>query len=93
MEDPRRAYPQRINERTFDFALRVVRMVLAIENDRTKKDYNSSRLLNQLLRSATSIGANRDSGILDKERTNDLFDEAEQILKILNSIVTTTNKR
>jgi four helix bundle protein len=108
-----------IQERSFDFALRIVE--LAKSAPRTPV---ADILMKQLLRSGTSVGANieesragysrdefaykmnislkearethywlrllKESGLLKSQQVDALIDEAEQIKKILGSIVSKT---
>jgi four helix bundle protein len=46
--------PWPITDRTFEFSVQVVKLV----RDLSKRDHSARRILDQLLRSATSIGAN-----------------------------------
>ncbi len=52
------SYRSDIRERTFAFALRIVKMIRAIEKAERYRSDSSSTLRRQLLRSATSVGAN-----------------------------------
>lgn len=109
-----------IVERSFEFAVRVVRLCRFLE----KQDRVSQTLANQLLRSGTSIGANIEEAqagqskadfiakmsisrkearetlywlrllkaaeIVEAEKLNDITKEADEVVRILTSIVKTS---
>ncbi len=110
-----------LKERTYEFALRIIKMVQSLPSSQVAKILGG-----QVLRSGTSIGANVeeayaglskkdfvhsmnigrkearetrywtrlivDSGLLKKERVEDLLLENEQIIRILTSIVKTSQQ-
>jgi len=112
---------KQIKERTFDFALDIVKLVMVFPRNTA-----GFELGKQLLRAGTSIGANVEeatgartkkeftncmniakkearetrywlrlifaSGLLTKPKVKTLLDESEEILKILTSIVKTSEK-
>ncbi len=114
--------PQDIGERSFDFSLRVLRFVESLTNNKT-----NTILSSQLIRSATSIGANIEEArgghtkndfshsmnVSKKEaretlywlrllcqynnfperRTKHILQEAEEIVKILTTIVKSAKPR
>lgn len=113
-----------LKERVYFYSLDVIKFIDALD----KKDLSTSVIAKQLLRSATSIGANiieaqagsskkdfanffsyalksaneskfwlgllRDSGKINKEKTNKLLDETRQLANILGaSIMTLKGKK
>ncbi|MEK9136818.1 MAG: four helix bundle protein [Bacteroidota bacterium] len=111
-----------MEERTFEFALRIVELAKAL-----RRSHVADVLMKQLLRSGTSVGANieksragysrdefaykmnislkearethywlrllKESGLVKPQQVDSLLDEAEQIKKILGSIVSKTRGR
>ena len=109
-----------ITERSFEFAVRVVRLCRFLE----KQDRVSRTLANQLLRSGTSVGANIEEAqagqskadftakvsiarkearetlywlrllkateIVESDKLNDITKEADELVRILTSIVKTS---
>ena len=68
-----------ITERSFEFAVRVVRLCRFLE----KQDRVSRTLANQLLRSGTSVGANIEEAQAGQSK-------ADELVRILTSIVKTS---
>ena len=68
-----------IVERSFEFAVRVVRLCRFLE----KQDRVSRTLANQLLRSGTSVGANIEEAQAGQSK-------ADELVRILTSIVKTS---
>ena len=76
---------QELKQRSKEFALRTMRLAKALP---TTAEGHVIR--NQLLRSATSVGANyraacREGQLLPVERVRDLLDEADQLTAILTA--------
>jgi four helix bundle protein len=114
--------PRDIKERTFEFAVRVLRMTKYLSRNST-----NNTLINQIVRSATSIGANieeaqgahtkndfthcmnvskkearetfywlkliREMNLSIAKRLEPLLIESEEIIKILTTIVKSSNPR
>lgn len=73
MQEPR---PQRIQDRTFNFACRIVKL----HEQLTQRSQTSRRLANQLLDSGTSIGANLEEADAGQSR-NDFIAKCSIALK------------
>ena len=114
-------YGQDIGERSFQFALRSIGVSTFVQRH---SDPAGKTLANQLLRSATLIGANveeaqvsesrsdfihkmkiaqkearetfywlrllRTAGLLDSEKSNSIFQEADEILRVISKIIINT---
>ncbi len=82
-----------IKEKSFKFAVKVVRLTNSLQE---KKEFVLSK---QLMRSGTSIGANirealnAESNRLEQGDFQTIKNDAEEILKIIKSIILTTKSK
>ena len=85
---------QDIRDRTFRYACAVATLVLKFS-----PDYRLRSIVDQLIRSATSVGANLEEAkaaelkLASKDRLDDLRGEGDQISRILGAIVVSTKRR